>query len=165
MSRRSLLSTLSGLLLYSLSSVALAQDSVSMNAPVIKSTDDEVVLMATFTGFDRSKDYRIAVGVEKGSMNGFELDVRKNGEAIQLPPTSFTQGFTASWWGVPELKSTGFAVTADNISGMEDRITLRIKVAKSSANELGKIYVFASRKYGPQAWYLADGSYAEQADW
>lgn len=136
----------------------LAQDRASMEAPVIKTSPESVVVMARISDFTGGENYRVGVGVASGSLSSAKISAIRDGNTVSLDLVDFKQGFTSSWWSVDELASKGFYLSGNSIPTGDSMISLRVEIPKADADKLDKLYVFVAKKYGGSVWYLEDGT-------
>jgi hypothetical protein len=129
-----------------------------MEAPVIKTSSESVVIMARISDFTAGENYRLGVGVASGSLSSAEITAIENGNPVSLELVDFKQGFTSSWWSVDELSSKGFYLSGNSIPSGDGMISLRVEIPKTEADKLDKLYVFVAKKYGGAVWYLEDGT-------
>ncbi len=140
-------------LILGLGLVILAQDTASMTAPVIRTTADEIQFSVDCGDFEAGGDYRLGFGAVD-SVEGAQLELLEDGSTVEAEPVSFDQQHTQTWWGMPQLKMTGFLL---NSAAAGQTLKLRVKVSRSVADSLPAIYLGVSRDYGGGLWYLEDG--------
>lgn len=129
-----------------------------MEAPVIKTSVESVVVMARISDFTAGEDYRLGVGVASGSLSSAKVSAIRNGNPMSLDLVDFKQGFTSSWWNVDELSSKGFYLSGNSIPTGDGMISLRVEIPKADADKLNRLYIFVAKKYGGSVWYLEDGT-------
>lgn len=141
-----------------------AQNRAVMEPPIIKGTTDEVSFSARFSMLNPEKVYHIAVGTGGGSLDGATIALESGGNPVDLKLMDFTQKYTASWWGVPEVEARGFLIEGASIPS-EGELTLKFSISRAKADSLKKIYVFVAKQYGPNTWYLEDGTELSDEYW
>jgi hypothetical protein len=85
--------------------------------------------------------------------------------ALSKSVTDFTQGYTSHWWGINELKSRGVSLSESDLPDQEQQLTFRVKLQREAADNFEKLYIFVSRDYGGDTWYLEDGVELDQSYW
>ncbi len=81
----------------------------SMSRPVIKTKDNTVHLIVSFSSFSDGKSYRLGVGCEAGDLVGAKLELAEDESNKELPVKTFEQGHnTEQWWGVQKLNARGY---------------------------------------------------------
>lgn len=143
----------------------VAQTRASMEAPVVKGTTESIVISARFKGMSAGGSYRIGVGVAKGDLSSAQVDLKREGEDLSVTSTEFKQGYTESWWSVPELSAKGFLVEGGLIPDSDVALVLRADVPRAEADRAERLYVFIAKKYGPTTWYLEDGTEINISEW
>lgn len=141
-----------------------AQNRAVMEPPIIKGTSEDVSFTARFSMLNPEKTYHLGVATGGGSLEGATIELSQDGNPIQLDLMDFTQKHTSSWWGVPEVKARGFLVEGSTITPGGD-LTLKFSISRAAADRLKMIYVFVAKKYGPDTWYLEDGTELSDEYW
>ena len=141
--------------------VVLAQDTATMTAPVIKTNAEEIQFTVDCGDFEAGGDYRLGFGTVDG-VEGAKLELLKDGSAVEAEVVSFNQGHTQTWWGMPQLKMTGFLLQS---APAGEKLKLRVKVPRSVADSLPAVYLGLSRDYGGGLWYLEDGAEVKKDLW
>lgn len=142
----------------------LAQDRVSMSAPVIRTGMEEISISARFQGLAPERSYRIGVGV-KGQFPEAKIELARGDASFPVPLTDFVQGHTSNWWGVEQLSARGFQIEGSSVGGPAEELVLRISVPRAETDRLDNIYLFISRSYGTDTWYLEDGADLDESYW
>ena len=142
----------------------LGQDRVEMSSPVIRTTVDDIILSVDFTGFSSGNSYRLGFGAAKGQVKA-RLQLVKGTEDVPIPMMDFVQGHTDTWWSVPEISARGWSLEGANLPNADERLTLRVMIARADAKEITKVYLLISRDYGGGLWYLEDGVEMDQSMW
>lgn len=139
-----------------------AQERVSMSAPIIRSTAEELVFTVRFEGFTDGRTYRLGVAAA-GATPEASLELLRDDSPLNLSPTEFVQENTKAWWGVDSIKARGYTLGPNNLP--DGAVTLRVTMARETADQLGKLYLFIARDYGSGRWYLEDGTELAETDW
>ena len=138
----------------------------SMSRPVIKTKDNTVHLIVSFSSFSDGKSYRLGVGCEAGDLVGAKLELAEDESNKELPVKTFEQGHnTEQWWGVQKLNARGYMLAGDDLPGTDARLRLSIEVPLAVANEKGRLFLFVAREYAEGIWYLEDGMPIEEKLW
>ena len=138
----------------------------SMSSPVIKTKDNTVHLIVSFSSFLAGKSYRLGIGCEAGDLVGAKLELVEDGAEVELPVKTFEQGHnTQQWWGVEKLSVRGYVLEGDALPGTGARLTLSVQVPLAVANEKGRLFLFVAREYAEGIWYLEDGMPIEEKLW
>lgn len=142
-----------------------AQDSATMSAPVVRNADGQVVFTTRLQNFVPGSNYRVGIGGVGNSAPDATIEVEIGESALSKATTDFTQGYTSHWWGVDELKSRGVALKASDLPEQGKELTLRVKLMRDAADNFEKLYLFVSRDYGGDTWYLEDGVELDKSYW
>jgi hypothetical protein len=148
-----------------LASPVLAQASASMTAPIIRSAEGSIRMSVHFTNFAPSSRYRIGLGIPGDVTPDVTLELHENETAVSKEPVDFIQKNTNHWWGVPQIAARGFALSASDLAGEGKELVFRMSIPRESAEKAGKLYIFISRDYGANTWYLEDGSELDESNW
>jgi hypothetical protein len=143
----------------------LAQESATMSAPVVRTAEGQVIFTTNVENFVAGSNYRIGVGGVGNSGPAASIELELGDSALAKPATDFTQGYTSHWWGMEALKSRGVALAPGDLPAAGERLTVRVKIPKESANGFDKLYIFVSRDYGGDTWYLEDGVELDKSYW
>ena len=143
----------------------LAQDRASMSAPIIRSTPDGVVFTVRFQSFAEGRSYRVGFGSMGERAPEVTVELLSEDVPVSLNPISFAQGNTSGWWGVEQVASRGYALGPEGLPDEEQALTFRVTVSRDVADRFEKVYVFVSRNYGADRWYMEDGSEIDKTDW
>ena len=141
-----------------------AQDRVSMSSPVIRTNPDGISIAARFQGLQPGRSYRIGVGV-KGQFPESEIEISRGDSPLPANLTDFVQGHTSNWWGVEQLSARGFQIDGSDLAGPSEELLLRVSVPRAATDQLENIYIFISRNYATDTWYLEDGVDLDQSYW
>jgi hypothetical protein len=140
-----------------------AQERVSMSAPIIRSTGEDLVFTVRFESFADGRAYRLAVAAAGAKAPDVVLELLKGEEPMQLKPAEFLQENTKGWWGVDSIHARGYTLGP---AGLPDEIvTFKVTITRDAADQHDKLYLFVSRDYGSGRWYLEDGTELAQSDW
>lgn len=136
-----------------------------MTAPVVKPTPEAVVMTARFNDFNAGSEYRIGVGAATAKIPNAKIELLKNDAPIDKTLTSFEQGYAQHWWKIDKIVSQGFALTEADFPKPDEKLSMRVTVPKAEADKLKKIYLFISKKYPEDRWYIEDGIELTDAHW
>jgi hypothetical protein len=153
------------LLVMFLASPVFAQDRATMSAPVIRSSPDSVVITVHYEGLNPSRTYRIGLGRAADKAPEATATLEKGDQPLQIEATDFTQGNTSGWWKVDELHCKGYVISGPAIPAEGQSLVLKFTLPKAVADTYSKMYIFVSRDYGSQRWYLEDGTEIDKAEW
>lgn len=159
--KRTLLIALFGLL----SSPLFAQPRASMSAPVIKSTVESVTITTDFNNFVAGEEYRVAIATMGVKLPKTKIELSRGGQSLSLKPTTFNQGYADSWFGADSVLAKGFFLKASELPPRGEKVTFRVIIPRSEAKLLKKAFIFVARQYGPQTWYIEDGSEMDDTYW
>jgi len=165
MKRKHLLFVFTAFLTVFLATPVLAQESATMTAPIIRSAEGAVRLSVRFSNFVQGSRYRIAFGIPGEVTPEVTLELLENEAAVSKDPVDFVQKNTNHWWAIPQLAARGFAFSASEIGTEGKEFVMRVSVPRELAEKAGKIFVFVSRDYGGDTWYLEDGSELDESNW
>lgn len=143
----------------------LAQTSATMSAPVVRTAEGQVIFTTQLQNFVPGSKYRIGIGGVGNSAPDATIEVKLGETALSKATADFTQGYTSHWWGVDELKSRGIALSASDLPDSGQQLTFRVSIAREAADNFEKLYIFVSRDYGGDTWYLEDGVELDQSYW
>ncbi len=148
-----------------LATPVLAQTSATMSAPIIRSAEGAVRFSVRFSNFVPNSRYRIGIGIRGDKTPDVTLELLENEAAVSKDPVNFVQKNTNHWWGIPQLSVRGFAFSASELAGEGREFVFRMSLPRESADKAGKLYIFVSRDYGAETWYLEDGSELDESNW
>ncbi len=131
------------------------QDRAVMTAPMVRSVEGVVTVVTQFSGFQADRTYRIGIGVESPPPPNMEIQLHRDGRSIGQM-TEFQQAYVSHWWNVDQVAARGFVLRGSDLAGGE--LTLEIKIQKDELSRSGNLYLFISRDYGLDRFYLEDGS-------
>lgn len=162
--KKSLLVSLGVAVFLAFLSAVQAQDRATMSAPIIRSVEGKLVFSVSLEGFAEGKTYRIGFGVAADSLPDIEVavELEADGTPLELTSADFVQGSTKAWWQVPEVHGRGYVLGPTNLP---PPVRFKVSIAKADADALGKVFLFVSRDYGSDRWYLEDGTVIEKSDW
>jgi len=140
----------------------LAQ-SATMTAPVIRNKQGQVIITTRISSFASGGKYRIGIGcaAEQAPPAKVEVFAGKD-NPLPLQAKTWTQKNTKDWWQVEPVQTIGFFLDP---SSLPDEVLLRITIAKTDADKYDKMYIFVSKDYGGDTWYLEDGVELEKNYW
>lgn len=142
-----------------------AQGRATMSAPVIRSTADQVTITVRIESLSADRTYRIGLGATGENAPGATATIHSGEKALPIEATNFVQGNTSAWWKVDQLSCIGFVVSGPAIPAAGQSLLLQFTLPKATADTFSKMYVFVSRDYGSQRWYLEDGTEIDKSDW
>ncbi|MFQ5739809.1 MAG: hypothetical protein ACE5JX_12420 [Acidobacteriota bacterium] len=143
----------------------LAQGRASMEAPVIKSTPDEITIVARFSDLSTGGVYRVGIGCV-GKMPPAKIELQKEGAPSSAKLVDFAQGNASSWWrGVDQVQSRGFILQDSLLPGHDEGLMLKVILDRTEADRIGKFYIFVAKKYGSKTWYLEDAAELGKKYW
>lgn len=142
-----------------------AQESASMSAPIIRTAEGNVTLTVRFSNFVPGSRYRIGFGIAGDAAPEVTLELTENSSAVSKEPVDFVQKNTNHWWGIPQLSARGYAFSVSELDGEGRELLFRITADRGLAEKAGKVYIFISRDYGADTWYLEDGSELDESNW
>jgi len=135
----------------------------SMDAPVVRGAPDEVIVSARFTQFVSGSEYRVGVGAS-GDLAGLTMTLDQEGTVVSADITSFDQ--PQSWWSdAGQLKAKGFLLQDSELPPTGEALSLKVTVPRASADAAGAFFIFVAKRYGPNTWYLEDGSEINDTHW
>jgi hypothetical protein len=153
------------LLVLFLAAPVFAQDRATMSAPVIRSSAEQVVITVRFEKLAPSRSYRIGLGAAGDQAPQATTTLTTNDKPVPIEATDFTQGNTSGWWKVDQLSCIGYVVSGPAVPAQGQSLLLQFKLPKAAADKFDKLFVFVSRDYGSQRWYLEDGTEIDKSDW
>ena len=165
MKRKHLLFVFTAFLTVFLATPVLAQQGASMTAPIIRSAEGSVRLSVRFSNFAPGNRYRIGFGIPGDVTPDVTLELLENETAVSKDPVDFVQKNTNHWWALPQLSARGFAFSASELATAGREFVFRVAVPRELAEKAGKIFIFVSRDYGAETWYLEDGSELNESYW
>ncbi len=148
-----------------LATPVLAQQGASMSAPIIRTAEGAIRFSVHFTNFAPDSRYRIGFGIRGDETPDVTLELQENETVVSKDPVDFVQKNTNHWWAIPQLSVRGYAFSASELVGEGKEFVLRMSVPREAAEKAGKIYIFVSRDYGGNTWYLEDGSELDESNW
>ncbi|HSR66875.1 MAG TPA: hypothetical protein VLU25_02945 [Acidobacteriota bacterium] len=135
-----------------------------MAAPILKTSTEEIVLTASFTSFDPGADYRIGVGAPARTINDYQMVLEQADKPMPVRETNFVQGYLSAWFGLEEVPAKGFVFKGSDVNP-DVRVQLQITLPRAEADRLQRFFVFVAKSYGPDTWYLEDGSEIRKENW
>lgn len=145
--------------------VALGLGRAIMGTPILKTAPDEITLSASFGEMEPNAEYRMGVGAPGKTFNDLRLTVEKDGAAITKQQTSFEQGYMSAWFDVDSVQAQGYMFVGTEAGGGDGKVTLRVQLSREEADRIGKFFIFIAKKYGPDTWYLEDGTEIDKSLW
>ena len=143
----------------------LGQDRVSMSAPQLAVTPEELRLTAHFSHFVRGSYYRLGVGTTGEKINNLKMDLFKGRTVLDKELVSFQQGFAQSWFEVDQLFVEGFNFLRAEVPRAGETLTLKVTLPRAEAQRLGRLFVIIAKRYTLDRWYLEDGIELNPSDW
>jgi len=135
-----------------------------MGSPVVRIVENDVMISVRLEGFNAGEKYRVGVGVAGDTALPLEMTFTKGADSFS-ETHEFIQGFTAHWWNVEQIASRGLELSGDMLPGSGEEGSLQITVPRSNLENVDKIYIFISKDYGSDTWYLEDGSELDKSFW
>jgi hypothetical protein len=143
-----------------------AQDRATMGNPVIKFLPEGIVeFKADFSDLVATGKYRVGFGSEADRLTGAKLELLKDGKALTNALIRFDQKHTSNWWNVPQVLSQGFVASGADLPAKGAKLTFKVNVAKTDLDKVKKVFLFIAREYGPETWYLEDGTDLGDTNW
>jgi hypothetical protein len=142
---------------------ALSQAGASMTAPVVRNTEGKVIITTRISSFTAGGKYRVGIGCAAASAPGAQVEALKDGStALSLDAKTWAQKNTKDWWQVEPVQSIGFYLGP---ASLPEQVLFRITIPKEAADQYEKMYIFVSKDYGADTWYLEDGVELEKKYW
>jgi len=162
--RNKILFTVLAICLFSMFFATLSAQGVTMGSPVVRIVEGSVLISVRADQFNAGDNYRIGVGVVGETPLAAEMTFTKGAETID-EVVEFTQGFTAHWWNVDQIVCKGLELSGDMLPAAGEEGNLQIKIDRDALEGKEKIYIFVSKDYGSDTWYLEDGSELDKSFW
>ena len=162
--RNKILFTVLSICLFSICLTNVSAQGVTMGSPVVRIVEGNVMISVRVDQFNADDKYRIRVGVAGDTPLPLEMTLTKGADTI-TEITEFTQGFTAHWWNVDQIACKGLELSGDMLPAAGQEGSLQIKIEKSELENTERIYIFVSKDYGSDTWYLEDGSELDKSFW
>jgi len=143
----------------------VAQSGATMSAPVVQTAEGQVIFTSHLQDFSSGNKYRVGIGGVGATAPNATIELELGEKALSKSISDFTQGYTSHWWGMTELKSKGVMLADSDLPGQGTDLTFRVKVPRESADNYDKLYIFVSRDYGGNTWYLEDGVELDKSYW
>jgi len=150
--------------LFSMCIATVVGQGVTMGSPVVRIVEGNVLVSVRLETFNPGDTYRIGVGVAGDTAPDADMTFTVGGEAVG-EVSEFTQGFTAHWWNVEQITCKGMELSGDMLPATGDEGSLQITIPRASLENTEKIYIFVSKDYGSDTWYLEDGSELDKSFW
>jgi hypothetical protein len=150
--------------LFSMCFATVIGQGVTMGSPVVRMVESNVLINVRVESFNAGDKYRIGLGVAGEAAIPAEMTFTKGGGPVG-EVSEFTQGFTAHWWHVDQLMCRGFELTGDMVPMEGEEGTLQMSIPKTCLEGRENIYIFVSKDYGSDTWYLEDGSELDKSFW
>ena len=143
----------------------LAQDSATTTAPIVKSSEAEVIISVRVKDFVPGKNYRLGLGAAGSAFPEGTYTLKKNDQPLSLAVADFTQKYTQDWWGVAQVAAKGFQLSASELPPAGTELLFSVAIPRDTASKFEKLFIFVSRDYGSGTWYLEDGSELDNSYW
>ena len=137
----------------------------TMSAPVLNPGPEEIRFTAIFSDFQVGEDYRIGVGTEGEQIQNARIELIKDDKVLSNPIETFEQGFSSSWFEVEKISVWGYVLSSTKLPAKGESLLLRVVVPREEADRLQRMFVILARKYGPDRWYIEDGSELNDTLW
>ncbi len=146
----------STVVLLSLTAAAAA----TMSVPVIRSAAETIAISTRLTEF---ADVAHRVGVSCGAcdLSQIKIELTVDGGVAQNADQNFSQGTSKMWFGVEPLESRGFFFEGKP----GENLALKVELPRQVADEGGPFYIFASKNFGQNIWYIVAGEAIRKGDW
>ena len=141
------------------------QDRASMEAPLIRTTSEDVSLRVGFSDLILGKTYRIGVGTAQGQLASAQLQLKKGDEILEKETVLFVQQHTSSWWGVDSISAEGYELADTDLPEPGQELILEVRISKEEAVQLKQLFLLVARLYGANRWYPEDGMELKESDW
>lgn len=135
-----------------------------MSAPVVRATGEEVQFTVHMQNLSEGRGYRLGLGAAGDSAPDVTVELMSGDSPVSIEATQFVQTNTSHWWGVPQVTAKGVQFEGAAVAGAED-VTFRVSMSQEEADQYETLYIFVSRNYGSDTWYLEDGSELDQSYW
>lgn len=145
--------------------VSLAAQSATMSAPIVRTAEGQVIFTVRVENLEEGNQYRLGLGFPTDTAPEATVELSIEDSPVNLSPASFAQDNTSNWWGVSKLASRGFNLTPSDLPRQGEALTFRASVPKDTADQFEKLFIFISRDYGSNTWYLIDGSELSNSYW
>ena len=143
------------LLIWSLTLVALGQGRVAMSSPIIRNKEGRLFLIVSFSDFQPGSSYQLGIGSNGVDLTSAKVELTSEGQLSNIQLVSFEQGNTQGWWGVSSIQARGYR--PGKSVGPGQKLTMSVQMPTELADQAKKLYLFVSREYGENLWYLEDG--------
>ena len=150
--------------LFSMCFASVAAQGVTMGSPVVRIIEGNVMISVRAETFNAGDKYRLGVGVPGETALPAEMTFTKAAGSVG-EVTEFTQGFTAHWWNVEQIICKGINLSGDMLPTAGEEGSLQISIPREALAGKEKIYIFVSKDYGSDTWYLEDGSELDKSFW
>lgn len=150
--------------MFSMCFATVLAQGVTMGSPVVRIVEGDVLINVRVESFNAGDSYRIGVGVAGEAALPVEMTFIKAGNPVG-EVTEFTQGFTAHWWNVEQIICKGINLSGDMLPSDGEEGSLQISIPRTNMENVEKIYIFVSKDYGSETWYLEDGSELDKSFW
>lgn len=142
-------------LIWSLTLVALGQGRVAMSSPVIRSKEGSLFLVVNFSDFQSGGSYQLGIGSSGVDLTSAQIELVADNALGNVQLVSFEQGNTQGWWGISSIQVRGYQLGTS--VGPGQKLTMSVQMPIGLADQAEKLYLFVSRDYGENLWYLEDG--------
>lgn len=152
------------LCLFSICLTPLMGQGATMGSPVVRIVENDVRISVRLENFNAEDSYRIGVGVAGETAPSADMTLTVGANTVG-EVTEFIQGFTAHWWDVEQIAAKGLVLSGENLPASGEEGSLQITIPRDSLENTEKLYIFISKDYGSETWYLEDGSELDQSFW
>lgn len=132
----------------------------TMSVPVIRSGVETIAITTRLTEF-ADEAHRVGVSCGNCDLSQIKIELTVDGGPVRSAGQNFSQGTSRIWFGVEPLESRGFFF--DGKPG--ENLVLKVEVPRQIADEGGPFYLFASKNFGKDIWYIVAGESIRQSDW
>ena len=150
--------------LFSMCFATVLGQGATMGSPVVRIVEGEVLISVRVENFNPGDKYRVGIGIVGETPLPAEMVFTRGGSPVG-EVTEFTQGFTAHWWNVEQIICKGMELSGDMLPAEGVEGSLQISIPKDSMDNTESVYIFVSKDYGSETWYLEDGSELDKSFW
>ena len=109
----------------------LAREEVSMSAPILQVTPEEISFTTTFSNFVPGGSYRLGVGTTGDKTNSTTIELLKENIVLSKKVVGFEQGFARSWFEVDRIVVRGLLFRSAELPGSGEDLTLKVTLPRA----------------------------------
>ena len=143
----------------------MGQDRVSLSAPILKSSPDQISFTTRFSSFASGSDYRLGVGTTGDEIEGIEFELTQDDTPLSKKLVSFRQGFASAYFEVEEILVQGFLFSSADLPGEGEEVAMKVTIPRAEAKRLGRLFIIVTKQFGPDRWYIMDGAEINDSHW